>query len=58
MTGTHVIAALRERRPTLPVILCSGEGRGGHGPTTADAYLSKPFRIDALERTLAKLLPQ
>jgi two-component system cell cycle sensor histidine kinase/response regulator CckA len=57
MTGTDVIAALRARRPALPVILCSGYDRGNHGPTTADAYLPKPFRIDALERTLAKLLP-
>jgi two-component system, cell cycle sensor histidine kinase and response regulator CckA len=58
MTGADVIAALRTRHPGLPVILCSGFDRGNHGPTKADAYLPKPFRIDALERTLAKLLPQ
>jgi two-component system, cell cycle sensor histidine kinase and response regulator CckA len=57
MSGADVVAALRQRRPNLPVVLCSGYDRDGRGPITADAYLPKPFRIDALERTLAKLLP-
>jgi len=57
MTGAEMVRALRERRPDLPIILCSAfdrEGRGGH----ADAYLPKPFRIDALDQTLAKLVPR
>jgi two-component system, cell cycle sensor histidine kinase and response regulator CckA len=57
MSGADVVAALRERRPGLPVVVCSGFDRDGRGPVQADAYLPKPFRIDALERTLAKLLP-
>jgi signal transduction histidine kinase len=57
MSGADVIAALRERRPSLPIVVCSGYDRDGRGPVQADAYLPKPFRIDALERTLAKLLP-
>ena len=57
MSGADVVAALRKRRPNLPVILCSGYDRDGRGPVQADAFLPKPFRIDALERTLAKLLP-
>ncbi|HEX5058352.1 MAG TPA: ATP-binding protein [Kofleriaceae bacterium] len=57
MSGADVVAALRERKPDLPVVLCSGYDRDGRGPVFADAYLPKPFRIDALERTLAKLLP-
>jgi two-component SAPR family response regulator len=52
-----VIEAVRARHPQLPCILCSGFDRDGRGPVQADAYLPKPFRIDALERTLAKLLP-
>jgi CheY-like chemotaxis protein len=56
MNGRDVIEQLRARRPTLPIILCSGYDRDGHGPIHADAYLPKPFRIDVLERTLAKLL--
>ena len=57
MSGRDVIEQLRARRPSLPIILCSGFDRDGHGPVHADAYLPKPFRIDVLERTLAKLLP-
>ena len=57
MSGADVIAAVRARRPGLPVVLCSGFDRSGRGAVAADAYLPKPFRIDALERTLAKLLP-
>jgi PAS domain S-box-containing protein len=57
MSGADVIAALRRKKPGLPVVLCSGYDRASKGPVTADAYLPKPFRIEALERTLAKLLP-
>jgi PAS domain S-box-containing protein len=57
MSGDEVIAALRKKYPNLPVVLCSGYDRASRGPVTADAYLPKPFRIEALERTLAKLLP-
>lgn len=57
MSGADVVAALRQKRPGLPVVVCSGYDRDARGPIQADAYLPKPFRIDALERTLAKLLP-
>jgi PAS domain S-box-containing protein len=57
MAGTQVVSALRERRPDLPIILCSGFDREGRG-ASADAYLPKPFRIDALDQTLTRLLPR
>jgi len=57
MTGAAVVTALRERRPNLPIILCSGFDREGWA-LRADAYLPKPFRIDTLDHTLAKLLPR
>jgi len=57
MSGRDVIEQLRARRPKLPIVVCSGFDRDGQGPVHADAYLPKPFRIDVLERTLAKLLP-
>lgn len=57
MSGADVVAALRERRPNLPLIVCSGYDRDGRGPVEADAFLPKPFRMDSLQRTLAKLLP-
>jgi CheY-like chemotaxis protein len=56
MSGADVIAALRARKPELPVVLCSGEGSDRTGPVRADAYLPKPFRLEALEQTLAKIL--
>lgn len=55
MSGADVIATLRQRRPTLPVILCTGYDRERRGPVEADAYLPKPFRIEALEQTLASI---
>jgi two-component system, cell cycle sensor histidine kinase and response regulator CckA len=57
MGGIEVVNALRERRPELPIVLCSGFDREGR-TVRADAYLPKPFRIDALDQTLAKLLPR
>jgi CheY-like chemotaxis protein len=57
MGGAEVVTALRERRPDLPIILCSGFDRDGRA-SGADAYLAKPFRIDLLDHTLAKLLPR
>jgi CheY-like chemotaxis protein len=57
MTGAEVITSLRASHPGLPVVLCSGFDRSRAGEVSADAYLPKPFRIEALERTLAKLLP-
>ncbi len=56
MSGADVVAALRLRRPTLPIVLCTGYDRDRRGPVDADAYLPKPFRIEALEQTLVKLL--
>lgn len=56
MKGSEVVAALREKRPELPVILCTGFDLHRHGPVQAHAYLPKPFRIDALEQMLARVL--
>jgi PAS domain S-box-containing protein len=55
MGGAEVVNALRERRPELPIVLCSGFDRDGRA-VRADAYLPKPFRLEALNQTLAKLL--
>ena len=57
MGGAEVVDALRERRPELPIVLCSGFDRDGRS-IQADAYLPKPFRIDALDQTLSRLLPR
>jgi PAS domain S-box-containing protein len=58
MNGADVIAAVRKRRPTLPIVVCSGYDRDQRGGgATGDAYLAKPFRLDALEQTLERLIP-
>ncbi|MGE0869271.1 MAG: response regulator [Kofleriaceae bacterium] len=56
LNGADVIATLRERRPGLPIVLCTGYDRDRKRPVTADAYLRKPFRLDALQQTLTKVL--
>ncbi len=57
MSGAELITAVRTRYPTLPIVLCSGYDRDRRGPVVADAYLPKPFRLDALEGVLATLWP-
>jgi DNA-binding response OmpR family regulator len=47
---------MRAKKPELRVVLCTGFDRDRRGPVKADAYLPKPFRMEALEATLAKLL--
>ncbi len=56
MNGADVIAAMRAKHPELRIVLCTGFDRERRGPVKADAYLPKPFRIEALESTLSKLL--
>jgi two-component system, cell cycle sensor histidine kinase and response regulator CckA len=56
MSGADVIGELRTVRPGLPIVLCTGFDRDRRGPVQADAYLPKPFRMDALEQTLARLI--
>jgi CheY-like chemotaxis protein len=56
MNGADVIAAMRAKQPELRIVLCTGFDRERRGPVQADAYLPKPFRIEALESTLSRLL--
>ena len=57
MSGADVVAALRQRRPRLPIVLVTGYDRDRRGPVDVNAHLPKPFRIEALEQTLAELFP-
>ena len=56
MNGADVIAAMRAKKPEIRIVLCTGFDRERRGPVKADAYLPKPFRLEALETTLTKLL--
>ncbi len=56
MTGTELAAAVRQRRPGLPVLLISGYAEAdGIGPDLA--RLTKPFRQAELGSAITKLLP-
>ena len=52
MDGWGTLAALRQRAPGLPVILCSGYDEArvmeGHHAEFPQAFLTKPYTIEAL----------
>ena len=50
MSGAELIARLRERRPDLPVVVCSGYVEAaGLSAAEVSSYLAKPFTFDELE---------
>lgn len=50
MSGAELIGRLRERRPDLPVVLCSGYVEAaGLSAAEVSFYLAKPFTFDELE---------
>lgn len=55
MPGDEVVAALRTRKPGLPVVLCTGIDQEDHGPVDVTAFLTKPFRLETLKRLLRDL---
>jgi CheY-like chemotaxis protein len=60
MNGWETLEALRELVPGLPVILLSGYSEAqvmeGHHPELPQAFLSKPFEINALVSIIDKVL--
>jgi DNA-binding NtrC family response regulator len=58
MDGKTTVAALRACRPTLPVILMSGEldSAGNHLGGNGNAFLQKPFRLEQLLTAVANAL--
>jgi len=59
MSGEQTLRQLRERHPTLPVVLMSGhpseEVLDRLGDLNITSYLQKPFRMNALQTTLASV---
>ena len=53
MTGIQLIGAVRERRPTLPVILATGYAELPQGVSASFGRLAKPFNQRALAEALA-----
>ena len=59
MTGWHVVDAIRERVPRLPVIVLSGADHPGLRTVASQCrvfLLFKPFDLDALKGVLASAL--
>ena len=60
MNGWETLTALRELVPGLPVVLLSGYSEAqvmeGHHPELPQAFLSKPFEINALVSVIEKVL--
>jgi nitrogen-specific signal transduction histidine kinase/CheY-like chemotaxis protein len=59
MRGPDLAARLREQRPDLPVVFMSGYGGQPfeHELGRGDAFLTKPFGIEALLSALGEVLP-
>ena len=58
MRGTELARKLREKRPDIPVVICSGyRGEDMDIPDEVDVWLSKPVAIADLERVLRSLFP-
>ena len=54
MTGAELARHLRERAPTLPVILLTGYTDTEEAVDDVDDILSKPFKLEELEATIQK----
>ena len=57
MTGDKLACKLKTAAPALPIIMITGQAHlleGTENPV--DAVLPKPFELDDLRRTIARLL--
>jgi DNA-binding response OmpR family regulator len=54
-SGADLIGELRSRTPPVPVALVTGSAGFAHVEGLADAYLRKPYSIDALLETVRAL---
>lgn len=59
MSGTELLAALKDSRPDLPVVLISGFALGDEedqaAAARADGFLAKPFRMRDIKEVLERL---
>jgi CheY-like chemotaxis protein len=62
MKGDQLAAAIKQRAPGQPIIMLTGYGEavqsGDTRPESIDAVLGKPFDLQELRQTLARLLPE
>jgi CheY-like chemotaxis protein len=60
MTGSELVARIRERRPSVQVVVLTGHGNilGQESPSewASQAHLGKPVDLDELRATVARLI--
>lgn len=57
MSGRVLAQTIRRRQPQLPLILLTGDTEVEEAVESVDAVLSKPFKVEEIQRTLLRLLP-
>jgi YesN/AraC family two-component response regulator len=56
MTGIELIGKIREKRPSLPIILASGWAELPDNPVPEFLRLSKPYRQEDLAAAISRVL--
>jgi len=56
MNGRQLAHEIRARHPELPIVLLTGDTDAGEPGEDVDVVLSKPFKIDQLDRTIQEIL--
>jgi DNA-binding response OmpR family regulator len=56
MSGRELARHVRQRHPALPILLLTGDTDAQEGTEHLDAVVQKPFKLDALEATIQRVL--
>src|SRR5690606_2538929 len=56
MSGRELAAHVRRRCPDLPIVLLTGDTDAQEDVEHLDAVVQKPFKLDALEATIQRVL--
>jgi DNA-binding response OmpR family regulator len=56
MNGRDLALEVRRRFPGLPVLMLTGDTDADAGDGTVDSVMKKPFKLDALEAEIQRLL--
>jgi signal transduction histidine kinase/CheY-like chemotaxis protein len=56
MNGAELAAAVRNRQPSLPIVLISGDTETDDATPVVDASIDKPFKLDDLQAAIQALV--
>ena len=56
MSGAELAAAVRDRAPSLPIVLISGDTETDDATPVVDASIDKPFKLDDLQTAIQTLI--